>query len=607
MSVIHRTAVGPLFLLLAAATGAAAAPKVEDLIPADVTAVLIIRDAPETAARWRASGLGRLWQDPEIRRFFGPLRESLEMERWDEVLEQQIGYDLAGLLELFPGGVALYVEGPEKLLPFVEADQEGDADWSELPLVLLAGAGERAADLEALMLELERREAEKAVPPEEGEPHHVDSEREYRDVTLRIERRIDLEEPRDEISWAVVDGIAAIAANPTVLEQVVNRVLDGPEQTPLLASAKTAAFVGAMAASDIVLYTDLGAWVPLFRLGMERALTEGANPLALDARTVITALGLDGAGGAFLGLNLEEGGLTLEMGLDAAANAGVYKLMALAARPAPRPGLVPAHATAFGSTVVDLETLWAAVQEIANGINPMLLPLAANQLQQLEQRMSAAVDLRRDLLENLTGEMITVQVPTEAGRGQAPNPLEEDQVVGFGIRDPERFTAMVEAFKSLAAPGSELFTQREYLGHTVWTLAAAAQAGDGQTVAYTVTDRWAFLSVGSGASLEALLIAASREGRSAWERPEVAKALSALPEGAAAIQYQDSGSYFHTLLAALAAVQSAFDDDGGLCDPEALPGPEVPARHLGPIVSSAAKQGAGIAMKMVVLPVASAD
>ncbi len=593
-----RPAVVAAVLVLLAGLAVAGLPEVATLVPADAGFVIVLRDAAGFKAQLDAGPLGGLWRDAALQRFLAPLRQQLEVESWDERLRHETGHDLAGLLELAAGGIAFYLPSFEEFVEVVDAGDESSAN----PFVVIAGAGAKAAELERVLLDQEAKE-KRERDSADGDPRSLDVEREFREITMHVERHVDLEEPQDLESWARIGDVLAFAGTAERLEIVIGQVLDGLEGGAMMfGRPERATAAAALATSDAFVFVDLEQLVPAIRRALAEA-AEDAEPAPVDPQAVLSALGFDALETAYCGLDLGGGAVTFDLGVTAAREAGLLKAFALGPGKAPQPAIVPLAATGISSSRFDFAAAWESVEAIVNAINPMVLAMAGQQLAAFEQQAEVTLDLRGDLLDNLGGEIVGIEVPDDGGDSAANDgapAMRQDQVIALSIRDRTSLERLLTGLETALAAGSELFEERDFLGTTVYTMTNAAAL----PLAYAITDGYLLISISNVGhqSLEAVLIAASRPGESAWQRADVRRALAALPAGAQSIQFQDAEAVLRVLIGMCSTLSEIDDDGGGACDPAAAPDPAQLASHLGPLVSGWYKQGGDISLRMRVLP-----
>jgi len=580
---------------------AASSTQVDRLIPADAELAVVVRDLPKLKSQWASSPWAGLWEDPAMRAFFAPLHRELAEEGWNEKLIEETGYELDEIVALFSGGIAAYVPDMMELLQFFESE---DAEiGGDMPIVIMADAGERIGDLEALMLQLEEREAEET---DEDTPY-IDVVREYRDVAMHIEQRIDLDEPKDEASWAAVGNTLAVAGTPELLQEAINNVLDGLDDGPLTASSEVGV-AEHLSGRDAYVYFDLRPMVPVIEEAIAETLAED-NPMGMDPGAVMRALRLDAARASFMTLNLDSRTTRLGFGMTMTSDVGVFRLMAIDNKPLSKVAGIPADAASFSITHFDFQVAWQAVEEIVNAINPMYLAMAGGQLRGWQEAQGVQLDLRGDLLENLESEIAAVQLEPEGAVEAMGGLAGDDQLTIITISDREAFERLVDALKSGLSRGNEVFEKREFLGTTIWTAKAASPDAATPRFAYAITDRHAYISVGSSRALEAVLMARNRDDApSAWDRLEVKRALGSVPGPVAFFAYQVTDVWMERLFSMM-AVACASDDEGrfSICDPAEAPTAEVFRRYLGPLVSTMTKSNGEMVVDALIMSVEGDD
>ena len=91
----------------AAAAALAVAPT--RLINDSSAFVLLIEDAPTIAKNWDNSPWGKTWNDPQVVRYFAPMRAQMKIDTWDDQLKGATGYTLREMLALAEGEALLAI------------------------------------------------------------------------------------------------------------------------------------------------------------------------------------------------------------------------------------------------------------------------------------------------------------------------------------------------------------------------------------------------------------------------------------------------------------------------------------------------------------------
>jgi hypothetical protein len=470
--------------------------------------------------------------------------------------------------------------------------------------VALVTVGDKAVEVEEFMLKQEETSDE--------EDQDVTLEiREFRGIELHVESGTDEDgEPWDS-TWAVAEGVLSVGSPVTSVERAVSAILDGGAEDPLGSSANYRTVAGHVRSTDAWFFVDIEPWVPVFKDAIEESLTEAqqsGSPLPLDAAALADALGIDALQAFFVTLDMADQVMTAEFGLTYSEDRGLVKVAAYGPGEAPRPAFIPVDCDTFSTAIYDFERGWSALVEIVNGINPSLMGLAAMQLQAAVDGAGAELDLQRDVLENLTGELVTVQTLEDVtGDSLAELEIQQEQIFALGVQQPEALENALETLKAIVGQGNQLFSEREFQGHTIFTFDMPQEQGQpvGSQVAYAITDKYLLISTGTLAGLENVLLHLGKKQGSVWRLPRVRQAIGRLPAGAASIQYQNLetlGPALFQIMSAVVGLAASEEDDGPLIDRSAVPDADVVGRYLSSAVAGVWKDNSEIVIRSWVLP-----
>jgi hypothetical protein len=423
---------------------------------------------------------------------------------------------------------------------------------------------------------------------------------------MHIERSTG-DEPEDQGSWAVSNGVFMMTMQSDSLVNVISELLDGGEtESPIGASSSFQMAQRYLADNDVLLYIDLARVLPPIWQSLEE---EAAEDAPISPTTIFDALKLDNLLNLYLAADLSESTLAFDAGVTFTENQGLVKILAYGPEAATNPSFIPAEATSFGSSNFDIQSAWAELEVVLNQINPGLLAVAATQVDAIREGAGVELDLRKHLLENLSGEMVVVQMPQAANvPGEEVQFSQPEQVIALGIEQRQGLELTIETLKGVFGQGSELFTERQFLGTSIYTLRGNENQSQPMSLSYAMTDDYFLLSVGgSNTTLEAVIIAMQRPAATpVWEHEDVKAALAALPAGAVGVGYQDLAETGNMIFEML-SLMSTFDEELTLCNPEDMPDTEVMARYLGPMSTGVYKDSNSLIMKVRVLPAKEAS
>ena len=594
---LHRASLAAAILCVTVSSHAAV-DDLTDVVPAGAPVVAYIADVPGAMDEWAASPLADLWNDPQVRKFFAPLRNEVDLDRWNEMVREETGFSMNEIKEMFTGDLVIFIDDLDVVL------EEGKEDL-DFSMTVLARVGENSENVEKLILEQEA----KAAAEEEGET--TNEIREFRGINLHIEREFSTDEIIDEIGWAIIDGVLAVASPVESLEHVVADILDGGADDSLRSGTNFATTTKYIRSADSWIFLDVDPWLPLLRAAMTEGLAaaqEAGNPFPVNQTTLMDALGVEAMQTFFASFDFNDQIMDMNVGATYTENRGLIKLIGYGPGNAPRSTYIPLDSDSFTTATFDFQSSWSAFVEIMNGINPSLMGMAAMQLQSMARNAGAEFDLRRDLLDNLTGEIASIQnLEGIIGDTIAELQLDQDQVVVLGIRQHEALENAVETIKGMVGQGSEFFTERDFDGHTIFTLDMPQAEGEepGGDIAYAITEGHLLISMGTAATLEKVLLKLGDTKTSIWKLPEVRRAVGMLPEGASAVQYQDLRSIGDLVFHAIALADGLHTDDGEdlrICDPSAIPDPGIMGRYFAAGVSGVWKDDRSLLVRALVLP-----
>jgi hypothetical protein len=556
-----------------------------NMIPASADLFFVAKDTPNLIKLWEETPFSQLWNDPQVELFFAPLREEMEIETWNELVKEETGYELEQLLAMLTGDLVVYITDIEEMY----------AGTVDVPTaVFLAEVGDNQELLEELLL----RKTEESLEDDESLSWVVE---ETRGIEMHIARRSTEEaEPEDHGAWAVCNGVLMVALQPEPLVNVISELLDGGETaSPIGTSSSFQMAQRYLSEHDILWYLDMAELIKSMRRSIEEEAEEN-EPVSPTA--IFDALRLDNLLNLYLAINLDRSALAIDLGVTFTENQGLAKILAYGPDEATNPTFIPAEATSFGSSNFDIQSAWAELEVVINRINPALLAMAAQQLNAIREG-GVELDLRKDLLENLSGEVVMVQMPQAATRpGEEVQLSQPEQVIAFGIRQRQGLELTIETLKGVFGQGSELFTERQFLGTSIYSLRGTESQSEPRSISYAITDDYFLLSIGAtDAALEAVLIGMQRPATPVWELDDVKLALAALPAGASGIGYQDlaeTGNMFFEML----SFMSTVDEELAMCNPEEMPDTEIVAQYLGPMATGVYKDSNSLVMRARLLP-----
>jgi hypothetical protein len=563
----------------------AADQRLEAMLPEDASFVVLIEDLPGFLESWPESPLGQMWNDPQVKKFFAPVRESLAIDAWEERVKGEVGYSLSEVLESFDGQASLIAPDFRSIL---EAEKTGATP----PFAVMARVDEDSHEIiEALMtydLEHERSKADEGTEIE-------DVTEEFQGETIHV-RRVTTETGVDEsFGWAIVKDWVIAAEPRSYLQDLTAMLKKGSNGSALDDSAAFRKMRERTPESDLLLYVDIESIAPMLREEMEK--NEAAadpeapeNPMGITPDGLMKALDLENLQALYFASTVGKQATEVDAGLLYRENKGLVKLLAYTPGPVELQGILPDDVISAGAANFSFPDMWDSLQEMLTQMSPMMGMML--QMQTPTPDGGDAINPLQAFFSSLGDKMITAEfLPEPSAPGEEPSLEAVETVVGISIHDRQTLEMAIDGFMTLLG-GAELFDSHEYLGHEVHVLKSELQAEgeEGEGMAYALTDDYLLLGIGSSGPVESLLARIEKPRRSIWQRNDVKAAIAALPGKPSALAYYDVAAFVKQMFSAMVTMQSVSDAQETFCNPGAAPDPRDIAKYFGVAVGAYYKE-----------------
>ena len=465
----------------------AAIPPAENLLPADTFFVLT---APDCKALRKATGESPqllLWNDPVMRPFHDKF-----MGKWNEQfigpLQQDLGLNLADFLDLPQGQLTMAVtrNGWDGL----------DASQTAGFLVLL-DAGEKSGELATNLTVLQKKWANAGKAVRTERIHSVVFSvvpLSSNDVPATVAALFPTSPPVQELgatpkpphtSEMVIgqyESLLIVGNSVKAVEPVVARLTGG--SVPCLADNDVFARDKSSQFRDSPVYYSWLNAHGLFDLIAKIPAPE-PNPSApsmfpvLSPSLVLNALGLSGLKSVSLSYHQSHDGsmINLYLSVPEGDRHGIFKMLATAQKDSGAPAFVPADAVKFWRWRLDSQTIWAELQKTLAGVSPSVLGSVNGFIDMangMAQQKNASFDLRRDLVGNLGDDWMNYE---KGPQGSSLSDLNQTHgLFLFAAANPAQTLMAFKTTAALYAPQEGAPAPRDFLGHTIYTLALRAQA-----------------------------------------------------------------------------------------------------------------------------------
>jgi len=533
----------------------AAIPPAENLLPADTFFLLTVPDSARFRDATGDSPQLLLWNDPALRPFHDKF-----MGKWNEQfigpLEQDLGVSLASFLDLPQGQFTLAV---------TRNGWDGTDEKQTVGLLLLLDARDKSSELATNLAVLQTKWAAAGKALRTETVHGVSFSvvpLSSNDMPATVAALLPSSQPVQELgrppkapkSGELVIGqyqsLLIVGSSVRAVEPVVAHLTGGSApalaDNPNFAADKTSQF-----RDSPIYYSWLNAR-GLFDL-IARIPVAEPNPSApslfpsMSPTLILNASGLSGLRSVSLSYHQNHEGslVTLNLAVPESSRQGLFKMLATGSKDASPPAFVPATAVKYWRWRLDSQAIWAELQKTLGGISPGVLSSVngfIDMANSLAQQKDASFDLRKNLIGNLGDDWISYE------KGPSGNSLDElNQSRGLLLFAAANPTETLLAFKTTAAlyaPQEGAPAPRDFLGHTIYTLALRAQT----TAAGATAANALYCSVNSGyvamssdvSVLEEFLRSAAKPPQPLSDTPGLAEAVEHIGGmGTGLFGYQD--------------------------------------------------------------------
>jgi len=554
-----KTGWSGMVLLLAAFSLAlrlhAAIPPAENLLPSDTLFLLTAPDCHNLRTATAESPQMQLWNDPALRPFHDKF-----MSKWNEQfigpLEQDLGLSLASFLDLPQGQFTLAV---------TRNGWDGVDATKTAGLLLLMDAREKSSELATNLAVLEKKwtDAGKALRTEtiHGLKFTV-VPLSTNDVPATIAALLPASQPTQELGVTppppraneMVVGqyqsLLIVGNSVQAVEPVVGHLTGSSApclaDNPIFADDKTSQF-----RDSPVYYSWLNAH------GLVDLITHVPAPEpnpsapslfpAVSPTLILNAVGFAGLKSVSLSYHQSHDGslVTFHLAVPEGSRSGVFKILATEGKEASPPAFVPADTAKFWRWRLDSQGIWTELQKSLGVVSPGILGSLngfIDMANSLAQQRDGSFDIRKNLLGNLGDDWISYD---KGPTGATVEELNQSHgVLLIAAANPGQTLLAIKTTAGLYAPQEGAPAPRDFLGHTIYTIALRAQALPNGAVAANAL----YCSISSGyvamssdvSALEEFLRSAGKPPRPLLDTPGLVAAAAQIGGmGTGLFGYQD--------------------------------------------------------------------
>lgn len=478
----------------------------------DVQLVISARSLAETHAEWETHSLAKIYEDESLQVFLDEFSKAKDAADGDDkstgfiqVMEDEFNLSVEDFLELFPGEIAMAFYN-------ITDDILNQGEPTEAVLMAeFSGDADRMSEL--MQIQFERN----AKMQKEHNPliEHVLLEEQFMGETLYMDETFDGEKTYIEDGFALVDGIFVLATEER-LRRAVELIKEGGDS--LFESEMYERALEESGGGDLRLFINLETLIaPLNKAMLANVAQGGLAMFGVTAQSLESALSLESLQAAFIDLELVEQGVSLHSGLLYSEKAGLLRLLTYADSDLPEATYTPEGVLGATISNLDISEMLAELQKILALASPSVPLLLDIQLQKV--KTETGVDLRASILENFSGDVVSLSVMKEASRdGEIPLP---EQTYVMEIKDGEALSQALEAIKDLTPGMRDAIETQEYEGQTIHTIKAQPnpQQPDAplNDVSYVITRSEFVLNIGRIGLLQEVLTRMASSDRGFWQ------------------------------------------------------------------------------------------
>lgn len=410
--IVLRALSACLLAATAAAAAATAVPSVERLLPTNTLAVVTTPEFTAARTAWTKLAWARLWADPAMAEF----RTHAESR-----LATNVATPLAALLGADPRELAGLVTGQFTVAVLAGAD-------GPVPLLLAdtgAGATNLAAHLDAARAHWL---ADGRSVTTNAAGSNVTWSVEFPRSALAFIRTFLRGEPGGEelaadappvrLTVAQAGGLLVAGGQPEAVAGVLARAGgEGPglAELPAWQADAAAAPAGETWRGWVSGPLLLETFVP----GAGEAVGEARRSARPSPARIVSALGLDGVRSFGFGLELAEAGPLARWSIRVPPDArrGLFRMLAIEARDAAVPEMVPAEALQFTRWRLNGTRAWEALEQTLTAISPEVAGVFQLFFSALVDEEDPQADFRRSFVRNLGDDFLSWRLPA---RSNAP-------------------------------------------------------------------------------------------------------------------------------------------------------------------------------------------
>jgi hypothetical protein len=179
------------------------------------------------------------------------------------------------------------------------------------------------------------------------------------------------------------------------------------------------------------------------------------------------------------------------------ARKGLFKILAVDTKDASPPPFIPADAVDFSRWRIDLQKAWTAIEAMLAEISPASSGVIKLLLDTAGKEKDPNFDLRKVVLANLGDDLISYE---KSGRG-VTSPLDRPGITLIGAKNADQLANSLKALTSIIPPNLAKYSEREFLGRTIYSFTWPALSVDSRPRPFTFAASGGYVAIASEPAL----------------------------------------------------------------------------------------------------------
>ncbi|MDR2981830.1 MAG: DUF3352 domain-containing protein [Puniceicoccales bacterium] len=565
----------------------------EKNLPAETYGIVQVLDVADLQKRWDKHPLKADIEKAKLEEFFAPGIQKMEKEMSEDKKSKEAKKVLESLKKHLNGEVLFAVvktpktekgHAPYDYVWFVDtsADEKTIGEMLEDCGLLQDEKGE-VSETAYNISTGKSKGGDEMIEDEEEEEKVLEvitkkiSEK-YKGVTLHSrEVAVGKDDPVNLGGWALVDKTFVYASAPNVLKELIDAVQGGRKDS----FADTAIWKrnrGDMGKPDSLVFLNCGLTASTLReFVVEQTKDAPPNMFGVNYLQAYDALGLDVWDAMWISKTLESEQVSFKSAFSYSEKKGLLSLMTYKPLDTLVPAYIPAGASTFSVSRMDMSEAWANLEALLAKAAPALKPMLDMQINNLKTQQG--IDLRDGLLQNFGEELVVIgEFGSNSGQSNKEIPV-GNMLYVIGLKDQAKMEALLATALGKIPSSESLFDEREFMGVKIRRF-KNQQAG-GEEMAESMANSMPYFAVHNGrfffgqgeSKILEKVVAEMKDGRNPVSKDvSVQQAMKLVPKNVVSFSYTDVASYLDYISELVSYVSK--NEGEKIVDPSKKPSPD---------------------------------